>query len=141
MVRRLALTLTAVALAVTGVPAVAGGPPHSSSGSTPAARYDVTITRTEYGIPHILAKDFGSLGYGYGYAFAQDNLCTMAADYITVEGRRSRGVGPDASYTRQGNGVTVTNLDSDFFWTQVRQSHQVDELLSRPAPIGPKPAV
>ena len=30
------------------------------------------ISRTEYGIPHILAQDFDGLGYGYGYAFAQD---------------------------------------------------------------------
>src|SRR3954453_6805189 len=123
MARRLSLTLTAVALAVTGVPAVAGGPPHSSSGSyrsTPAARYEVTITRTENGLPHSLAKDFASLGYGYGYAFAQDNLCTMAADYVTVEGRRSRWFGPDASYQMRGNGVTVSNFDSDIFWTQVR---------------------
>jgi acyl-homoserine-lactone acylase len=104
-------------------------------------KYDVTITRTEYGIPHILAKNFGSLGYGYGYAFAQDNLCTMAADYVTVDGQRSRWFGPDASYTMQGNSVTVTNLDSDFFWTEVRQSHIVDRLTAEPAPRGPKPAV
>ena len=30
------------------------------------------ISRTEYGVPHILAQDFDGLGYGYGYAFAQD---------------------------------------------------------------------
>src|SRR4051795_4898956 len=139
MARRLALPLPAVPLPVTGVPAVAGGPPHSSTGSyrsTPAARYDVTITRTEYGIPHIMEKSLPSLGYGYGYAFAQDNLCTMAADYVTVEGERSRYFGPSATYTMQGNGVTVNNLDSDIFWTHVRQSHIVDQLLTRPAPLG-----
>ncbi|MBV9098862.1 MAG: penicillin acylase family protein, partial [Frankiaceae bacterium] len=95
-----------------------------------AAKYHVTITRTEYGIPHIVAKDFGSLGYGYGYSFAQDNLCTMAADYITVEGKRSQWFGPSASYTMQGNSVTVSNLDSDIFWTEVRQAHAVDQLLA-----------
>ena len=138
MPRRLALTLTAVALAATTVPALAGGPPHSSSGSSTAgARYDVTITRTEYGIPHIKAKNFASLGYGYGYAFAQDNLCTMAADYVTVEGKRSRWFGPDASYQMRGNGVTVSNLDSDIFWTTIQQTHVVDRLLARPAPYGP----
>src|SRR4051812_49782748 len=133
---RLPLPRPTAPLASSGVPAVAGGPPHSGTGSarsTPAARYDVTITRTEYGIPHILAKNFASLGYGYGYAFAQDNLCTMAADYVTVEGRRSRWFGPDAGYTMRGNDVTVTNLDSDIFWTQVRESHIVDKLLARPA--------
>src|SRR5207248_4888504 len=131
MPRRLLLALAAIALAVTSLPALAAthhGARH---------RYDVTITRTEYGIPHIVARDFGSLGYGYGYAFAQDNLCTMAADYITVEGARSRWFGPTASYQMRGNGVTVSNLDSDVFWTTIRQSHIVDKLVARPFPLGP----
>src|SRR4051794_29628258 len=140
MRRRLSLVLAATCAAALAVPAVATPGP-ASHAARHQPKYDVTITRTEYGIPHILAKDFGSLGYGYGYAFAEDNLCTMAADYITVEGQRSRWFGPNASYTMQGNGVSVTNLDSDFFWTEVRQSHTVDQLLARPAPLGPKPAV
>jgi acyl-homoserine-lactone acylase len=145
MARRVAVTLTAFALAATTVPAVAGGSPAGSTSGATVGRakhhYDVTITRTEYGIPHIVAKNFGSLGYGYGYAFAQDNLCTMAADYVTVEGKRSRWFGPDASYQMRGNGVTVTNLDSDVFWTTIRQSHIVDRLLARPAPYGPMPQI
>ena len=28
--------------------------------------YSAEITRTEYGIPHVVAKDWGSLGYGHG---------------------------------------------------------------------------
>src|SRR5437764_15163110 len=140
MRRRLAVVVAFACAAAVAVPA--GATSRSTSHpSTSRARYDATITRTEYGIPHIVARDFGSLGYGYGYAFAQDNLCTMAADYITVEGQRSRWFGPTASYTMQGNGVTVTNLDSDFFWTEVRQSHVVDQLLAKPQPFGPKPAV
>ena len=118
-------------LAALAVPAAAS--PHHH-------RYDVTITRTEYGIPHIVAKDYGSLGYGYGYAFAQDNLCVMAADYVTVEGQRSRWFGPSASYQMRGNGVTVSNLDSDIFWTTVRQMHTIDNLLAvrtGPAAVAP----
>ena len=137
---RLSLTAAAVLLGSIAIPAAAS---HTSepAKSRQAAKYHVTITRTEYGIPHIVAKDFGSLGYGYGYAFAQDNICTMAADYLTVEGVRSRWFGPDKSYTMQGNGVTVSNLDSDIFWTQVRQSKIVDQLLARPAPLGPEAKV
>jgi len=123
MRRRLALAVAIASAATLAVPSVAAPKSHP-------AKYHVTITRTEYGIPHIVAKDFGSLGYGYGYSFAQDNLCTMAADYITVEGKRSQWFGPSASYTMQGNSVTVSNLDSDIFWTEVRQSHAVDQLLA-----------
>ncbi len=129
MRRRLSVPVAVACVGALAVPAVAS-PGSGSHASATRARYDVTITRTEYGIPHIVAKDFGSLGYGYAYAFAQDNLCTMAADYVTVEGQRSRWFGPSASYTMQGNGVTVTNLDSDIFWTEVRESHAVDGLLA-----------
>lgn len=81
-----------------------------------AARYSVTITRTDYGLPHIQAQDFASLGYGYGYAFAEDNLCTMLDDFIATRGERSRWFGPDASYSIPAVPVTAKNIDSDFFW-------------------------
>ena len=60
-----------------------------------AAAYDVVIRRTAHGIPHILAKDWEDMGYGYGYAFAQDNICTIAASYVTVDAERSRFFGAD----------------------------------------------
>lgn len=40
--------------------------------------YVATIARTEHNVPHIIADDLGSLGFGYGYAFAQDHLCSLA---------------------------------------------------------------
>src|SRR4051794_10090988 len=136
MRKRLPLLVAAACLSTLAVPALA-----STAAQTTTPSYDVTITRTEYGIPHIVASDYPSLGYGYGYAFAQDNLCTMAADYVTVLGERSRFFGPTSTYEMQGNGVTVNNLDSDIFWAQVRQSHIVDQMLARPAPLGLKPEI
>jgi hypothetical protein len=46
-------------------------------------RYSAEIRRTEYGIPHIVASDYASLGYGYGYA------CGISSD---ASGRGSCGV-------------------------------------------------
>ena len=46
------------------------------SGDDDTARYSAEIRRTTMGVPHITANDWG--GLGYGYAQAQDNLCTMA---------------------------------------------------------------
>lgn len=43
-------------------------------------RYLAQVQRTEYDMPHILADGYGSLGYGYGYAFAQDDLCVLATE-------------------------------------------------------------
>ncbi|MBK8593109.1 MAG: penicillin acylase family protein, partial [Sandaracinaceae bacterium] len=45
----------------------------SCSDSSPA-RYEVEVIRTAYGVPHIIADDWGSAGYGLGYAYAQDNF-------------------------------------------------------------------
>ncbi len=87
----------------------------SSGGGTPPS-YSVTVTRTTYGIPHINAADFGSLGYGYGFVFAQDNLCTMMDDFITIRGERSKYFGATGTYSIPSVPVTATNLDSDFFW-------------------------
>ncbi|HWB65623.1 MAG TPA: penicillin acylase family protein [Mycobacteriales bacterium] len=136
--------LAALALPSTLIATSPSTAAHSTATARPAAHatathhhYDVTITRTEGGIPHIVGKNFGDIGYGYGYAFAQDNLCTMADAYITVEGQRARYFGPNGDYTQGGNGVTVNNLDSDIFWTEVRQSGIVDRLSHRKPPNGP----
>lgn len=78
------------------------------------AGYKVEIVRTKFGVPHVTAADYGSLGYGQAYAFAQDNLCLLADKIVTVRGERSKHFGPDAA-----NVVSfqdVKNLESDFFF-------------------------
>jgi acyl-homoserine-lactone acylase len=102
---------------------------------------NVEIRRTSHGIPHIKAKTFYGAAYGYGYAFAQDNLCEMADTYVTVRGERSRFFGPDATYESRGNGATFTNLDSDFFFQRVRDDRVVETLLEQPPPAGPLPEI
>jgi acyl-homoserine-lactone acylase len=49
--------------------------------------YDATLTRTEYGVPHIVAEDWGSLGYGHGYVFAEDNYCMLMEEIIRASGQ------------------------------------------------------
>jgi acyl-homoserine-lactone acylase len=58
-----------------------------------APRYRATIQRTGYGIPHIQADDLASLGFGEGYAFASDHLCSLADQVIYVRGERARYFG------------------------------------------------
>ena len=53
-----------------------------------AVKYEATITRTSFGIPHIEAQDFGGLGFGVAYAEAQDNICLMADAYVSAAGKR-----------------------------------------------------
>ena len=123
-------TSAVIALLVAAIPSSAG-----------AAAFSATIRRTEGGIPHISAPNYVGLGYGYGYAFAQDNLCVMADDYVTVDAERSRFFGPNGSYPQRGNGVTANNLDSDFFFQQIIDSHVIDELLAKAPPLGPEQEV
>ena len=64
----------------------------STSQSKP--HYSAEIRRTSHGIPHITARDMGSLGFGEGYAFAQDHLCSLADQVVKVRGERARFFGP-----------------------------------------------
>ncbi|MFL5910223.1 MAG: penicillin acylase family protein [Gaiellaceae bacterium] len=137
--RLLAGAVATVALgAVAALPASGAGGHRAAPARAAASDLSATIRRTEHGVPHIEASSFRGAGYGYGYAFAQDNLCVMADDYVTVDGQRSRFFGPDESYSQRGNGTTPNNLNSDFFWQQIIDSHIVDELLAEPPPNGPE---
>lgn len=88
--------------------------PHVRDGDAAAARYDATITRTSFGIPHIRAADFGSLGFGAAYVRAQDNVCLLAEAYVSDAGQRTKYFGAD--------GMTLVgirparNIDSDVFY-------------------------
>nr|WP_246207818.1 acylase [Pseudomonas karstica] len=70
------------------------------------------IRRTSFGVPHILAKNERGLGYGIGYAYAQDNLCLLANEVVTVNGERARYFGAEQSTLERRN-----NLTSDMFFT------------------------
>lgn len=111
------------------------------SAAPAAPRYDVTVARTQFGIPHIKAKDYPSLGYGYAYSLAEDTVCTVAEAYVTVNGDRSRYFGADKTYSIRGNGSTATNLNSDFFYQRIKDKHTVERLLAVPPPVGPKPEI
>ena len=99
------------------------------------------IRRTANGIPHIKADDFEGIGYGYGYAIAEDNLCVLADTYVTVRAERSRFFGPQGSYASRGNGTRPNNLNSDFFFQRIIDTKVVENLLARPLPVGPKPEI
>jgi acyl-homoserine-lactone acylase len=106
-----------------------------------ADEFNVSIRRTEQGVPHILADDWKGLGYGYGYAFAQDNICTIAASYVTVDAQRARFFGAENSWRFEGNGSTVNNLNSDFFFQRIKDTGVVERLLAEPPPRGPVPQI
>lgn len=89
------------------------------------------IRRTSFGVPHIVAKDERGLGYGIGYAYAQDNLCLLANEVLTVNGERSRYFGAQAQTLEQRD-----NLASDLFFTWLNTPTAVSGFLqAQPAPV------
>lgn len=127
-----ALPLMAALAATAALLPVTFTAPVQASGRSAANSHHgmvATIRRTTGGVPHILASDWTSLGFGYGFAFAQDNLCTMANDYITVSAQRSRYFGPGGMYVQGGNGASSTNLDSDLFFKQIIDSSVIGKLI------------
>jgi acyl-homoserine-lactone acylase len=108
--------------------------------AAPAGAHRAQISRTAYGIPHVLAHTWGDLGFGAGYAYAEDNLCTLADEVVTVSAQRSRFFGPDGVTVASAKGSNK-NIDSDFFWQQINDRRVVQRLVAQRAPRGPKPQV
>ncbi|SAL33281.1 penicillin amidase [Caballeronia udeis] len=100
------------------------------------SRFSVEIRRTQDGIPHIKADDWASLGYGYGYVQAQDNLCTLADGFVTFRGERSSYFGADAHPPSEASFGQPRNLQADFFFRFVDDSSTVERYKSaQSAPI------
>ncbi|MBR7519149.1 acylase [Pseudomonas juntendi] len=96
-----------------------------------AADASAQIRRTSFGVPHIVARDERGLGYGVGYAYAQDNLCLLANEVLTVNGERSRYFGATGKTLEQRD-----NLSSDLFFTWLNSPAAVDAFLqAQPAPV------
>ncbi|MEM6586556.1 MAG: penicillin acylase family protein, partial [Pseudomonadota bacterium] len=86
-------------------------------------KFEASITRTTYGIPHIQSGTWQGVGYGVAYAYAQDNVCMLAEEFATVAGERSLHFGPEATSVLGFS--EVDNVTSDFFH---RSQLQLDTL-------------
>jgi acyl-homoserine-lactone acylase len=111
--------------------------PAAALGASP----EVTITRSAHGIPNIEGKTFEDVAYGYGYAFAEDNICVIADSYVTVNAQRSRYFGPNRTWVFSGNGQRFNNLSSDFFFQRIIDDEVVEKMVAKRPPDGPKPAI
>lgn len=93
----------------------------ASARETKPASTVVDIQWSSLGIPHIQAGDRRSLGYGIGYAYAQDNACLLRDEILTVRGERSAFLG--------GEGVSSTqlnNVHSDFYFRWLNDDDAVE---------------
>lgn len=73
--------------------------------------YRAEIIRTSYGIPHITADDYGSIGYGEGYAAAQDHICNIADAIVTARGEQALHFGPGDKNAHVMSDIVIQALD------------------------------
>ncbi len=116
------IVVIAASIAISGLALAACSA--ESAPATDAAKFEAEIRRTAYGVPHIKAKDMGGIGYGYGYASAQDNVCEIADRLLTVSGERAKFLGP---------GENDANIASDLYHQRMITSQRVEALLAGPA--------
>ena len=85
--------------------------------------YAVDIRWTSYGIPHVKAEDWASLGYGFAYATATDAVCVIAKDMAMVNGELSANFGSEKG-----------NLASDIFHKALLTEAKLTEFVAAQSP-------
>ena len=112
-----------------GLIAVAGCSSDDSGGSNIGdGNYSAKIVRTTYGIPHITADDWGSLGFGQGYAYAQDNFCVLMKEVLRANGESARWLGEDEGDVARDYVYTFLNTDEAM---EELKSNQREEYQSK----------
>lgn len=102
---------------------------------------DVEVRYTPLGVAHIRARDYYGAGYGYGWALARDNLCSVVERMVTLAGERAQNMPADGTYFDVFAGSDIRNVDSDAAYryllpvavverTKVGASAQVRALVS-----------
>ena len=105
----------------TGVAAAALLAACGSEAPAASGKMSAEIRRTAYGVPHVKADSYAGLGYGLGYAMAEDNVCEIAERYVTVSGER-------AMYL--GRGEKDANIASDLYHKRLIASGEMEKLLN-----------
>lgn len=90
-----------------------------------------SLTRSSEGMAIINAPSMAGASAGLGYAYAQDNFCLLQDYLLTVNGDRSKFLGPDATNLTQVAHVPSKNLETDFFYKSYIEGKQVDALYDK----------
>lgn len=113
--------------------AACSGDSNNSSGTEPQAAPTVqlySLTRSAEGIAQIQAPTMAAASAGLGFAYAQDNFCLLQDYLLTVNGERSKYLGPDATNLTQVAHVPSKNLETDFFYKLYVTAQQADQLYA-----------
>ena len=91
--RGAAATWWLAAVATTAAILIEAEPARCADGETLAQQ--VTIRRTEYGIPHIQGETLEAVAFGLGYCQGQDHLINIMRGIVGVRGELAATFGPD----------------------------------------------
>lgn len=75
-----------------------------------------SLSRNAQGVPLISAPTLSGAAAGLGFAYAQDNFCLLQDYVMTVNGDRSRHLGPNAPVLMQIDRASTINIASDIFY-------------------------
>lgn len=90
---------------------VLAGCERSSESDIDGSGYRAEIIRTSFGVAHITADDFGSLGYGEGYAAAEDHVCNISHSLLEARGELARYFGAGDGDKHIASDAVVQALD------------------------------
>lgn len=90
---------------------------------TACGEHSAIVKRTHYGTAHIFAKDYGSLGFGQGYAYAEDRFCILMDQIVKVRGERSKFFGPHFD----NQAADQFNIASDFAYRSLALVDNAEE--------------
>lgn len=94
-----------------------------TSNAIVAAR-GVVVERTSHGVLHVTASDHDGIGFGVGYAYAEDNRCLLAHRIAQVNGLLSAQLG-DVEVRTADNTAAMRSVLMDAFY---RSYFDIDEI-------------
>lgn len=92
------------------------------SSSSSSNKMEATISYTKHNVPHIKADNYKGLGYGIGYAQAQENLCTLSEQIMRINGEKSKYYGP---------GEGMINFATDVGYKAINHPERAERLFSQ----------
>lgn len=98
-------------LACAGLMVGCGDSSDSSSNPSKETVYNASVVRTTHGTAHIQADNYGSLGFGQGYAFAEDRFCTLMDQIVKVRSERSKFFGPGEGKANIASDIAYLSMD------------------------------
>ena len=83
---------------------------NSTTPTADVSTYTATIVKTDYGIPHITANSWGSLGFGEAYSAAEDHVCNIALALVQSRGESAAAFGPGRNNRNTSRDIVVKAL-------------------------------